>query len=193
MVIKTKIIAIALAGVGILGTGAVATIQNGRTVVNSPSYHREGEKGTDLTEVKQPVVETKTETKEVEIPFSTTTIQDSSKAKGTSYVKTEGQNGTKTEIYEVTYTDGEVTDRRLVSSEVTKEPVNKVVAEGTYVKPATNNCPNGTYKNSAGNTVCRPAQTNTGGATAQCRDGSYSYSQSRRGTCSHHGGVARWL
>ncbi|MBR1875335.1 DUF3761 domain-containing protein [Candidatus Saccharibacteria bacterium] len=96
-------------------------------------------------------------------------------------------------MYEVTYTDGEVTDRRLVSSEVTKEPVNKVVAEGTYVKPATNNCPNGTYKNSAGNTVCRPAQTNTGGATAQCRDGSYSYSQSRRGTCSHHGGVARWL
>lgn len=31
------------------------------------------------------------------------------------------------------------------------------------------------------------------GATAQCRDGSYSYSQHRQGTCSHHGGVARWL
>lgn len=31
------------------------------------------------------------------------------------------------------------------------------------------------------------------GATAQCRDGSYSFSQNRRGTCSHHGGVARWL
>jgi len=193
MVIKTKIIAIALAGVGVFSAGTVATIQNSRTVVNNPNYSEEGKKGTDLTEVKQPVVETKTETKEVEIPFSTTTIQDSSKAKGTSYVKTEGQNGIKTETYEVTYTDGRETGRRLVSSEVTKEPVNKVVAEGTYVKPATNKCPNGTYKNSAGNTVCRPAQTNTGGATAQCRDGSYSYSQSRRGTCSHHGGVARWL
>lgn len=31
------------------------------------------------------------------------------------------------------------------------------------------------------------------GATALCNDGTYSYSQNRRGTCSHHGGVARWL
>lgn len=30
------------------------------------------------------------------------------------------------------------------------------------------------------------------GASARCRDGSLSYSQSRRGTCSHHGGVAVW-
>jgi len=28
--------------------------------------------------------------------------------------------------------------------------------------------------------------------TAQCRDGSYSYSAHARGTCSWHGGVARW-
>jgi hypothetical protein len=31
------------------------------------------------------------------------------------------------------------------------------------------------------------------GATARCRDGTYSFSQHRSGTCSHHGGVARWL
>ena len=31
------------------------------------------------------------------------------------------------------------------------------------------------------------------GATAQCRDGTYSFSQHRQGTCSHHGGVSRWL
>ena len=31
------------------------------------------------------------------------------------------------------------------------------------------------------------------GATALCRDGTYSFSKSRRGTCSHHGGVAKWL
>ncbi|HEV7134123.1 MAG TPA: DUF3761 domain-containing protein [Gaiellaceae bacterium] len=31
------------------------------------------------------------------------------------------------------------------------------------------------------------------GATAQCRDGSYSYSQTHSGTCSYHGGVAVWL
>jgi hypothetical protein len=31
------------------------------------------------------------------------------------------------------------------------------------------------------------------GATAICNDGTYSYSQNRRGTCSHHGGVQQWL
>ena len=31
------------------------------------------------------------------------------------------------------------------------------------------------------------------GATAQCRDRTYSYSQHHSGTCSHHGGVAAWL
>lgn len=31
------------------------------------------------------------------------------------------------------------------------------------------------------------------GATALCNDGTYSYSQTRRGTCSHHGGVAIWF
>lgn len=31
------------------------------------------------------------------------------------------------------------------------------------------------------------------GATAECRDGSLSYSAHRRGTCSHHGGVKRWF
>jgi Protein of unknown function (DUF3761)/Protein of unknown function (DUF1524) len=31
------------------------------------------------------------------------------------------------------------------------------------------------------------------GATAICRDGTYSYSAHRSGTCSHHGGVEEWL
>jgi hypothetical protein len=37
------------------------------------------------------------------------------------------------------------------------------------------------------------AATPPPGATALCRDGTYSYSTHRSGTCSHHGGVARWL
>jgi hypothetical protein len=30
------------------------------------------------------------------------------------------------------------------------------------------------------------------GATAKCRDGSYSHSAHRSGTCARHGGVAQW-
>lgn len=53
------------------------------------------------------------------------------------------------------------------------------------------------YTNSSGNTVHSPAYSETdaipAGATAQCRDGTYSFSQHRSGTCSYHGGVAQWL
>ena len=54
---------------------------------------------------------------------------------------------------------------------------------------------NGSYVNSKGQTVRRPENCTTTpqGATAQCGDGTYSFSKSRRGTCSHHGGVAKWL
>jgi hypothetical protein len=51
------------------------------------------------------------------------------------------------------------------------------------------------YTNVDGKRVHRPvhAATAPAGATAKCRDGSYSFSQYARGTCSHHGGVATWL
>ena len=53
------------------------------------------------------------------------------------------------------------------------------------------------YTNSDGHLVHSPAHTTTGhapaGASARCGDGTYSFSQHRRGTCSHHGGVAQWL
>ena len=69
----------------------------------------------------------------------------------------------------------------------------------TYQQPTTQSSDNlsndNYYTNSVGNTVHSPAYSNTVpvGASAQCRDGTYSFSQSRRGTCSHHGGVANWL
>lgn len=52
-----------------------------------------------------------------------------------------------------------------------------------------------TYENSAGARVPSPVRTDAPpvGATAQCRDGSYSFSRTRSGTCSGHGGVARWF
>ena len=48
-----------------------------------------------------------------------------------------------------------------------------------------------TYTNSAGQRVQSPTQLSSvpAGATAQCRDESYSFSHNQSGTCSHHG---RW-
>ncbi len=52
-----------------------------------------------------------------------------------------------------------------------------------------------TYTNTAGREVKSPTYSDTVpvGASAQCKDGTYSFSESRRGTCSGHGGVAIWL
>lgn len=51
------------------------------------------------------------------------------------------------------------------------------------------------YTNVEGYHIQSPTYYNStpAGATALCRDGTYSFSRNRRGTCSHHGGVARWL
>jgi septal ring-binding cell division protein DamX len=56
-------------------------------------------------------------------------------------------------------------------------------------------CDGDYYVNSDGNCVHRPEQAPAApaGATAKCQDGTYSFSQHRSGTCSHHGGVAEWL
>lgn len=54
---------------------------------------------------------------------------------------------------------------------------------------------NNTYINVDGNEVHSPAYASSvpSGASAICGDGTYSFSQNRRGTCSHHGGVSEWL
>lgn len=51
--------------------------------------------------------------------------------------------------------------------------------------------------NSSDNEVHTPAYSTNdsipAGATAKCSDGTYSFSQNSRGTCSHHKGVIQWL
>lgn len=51
------------------------------------------------------------------------------------------------------------------------------------------------YKNHYGQTIQSPTYYDRppAGATAMCADGTYSFSASHRGTCSHHGGVRKWL
>lgn len=147
--------------------------------------------------VEEPAVEKKTVTETAVIPFARTTVDDGNLEKGKTVIKTNGVNGVKTLTYEITYEDSVETDKKLVKEEITTAPVTQVTSVGTYVyvAPAQPSCPNGTYVNSAGDTVCSPYSSPSApaGATARCADGTYSFSQSRSGTCSHHGGVAQWL
>ncbi len=147
-----------------------------------------------LVEPTTPEITTEAETKTISIPYETINRDDNTLARGTTKVVQEGSLGTREDVYTVTYTDGVETNRVLTSSKVLRLPVTRIINNGTYVAPQPQTiCENGTYINSAGQTVCRPSSSNNGGATAICRDGTYSYSQSRRGTCSHHGGVRQWL
>jgi hypothetical protein len=56
-------------------------------------------------------------------------------------------------------------------------------------------CNNQHYLNSSGDVVHSPSCGSESEAPhhmATCRDGSFSYSEHHRGTCSHHGVVAHW-
>lgn len=75
-------------------------------------------------------------------------------------------------------------------------PSPSLSREPTVVRPQqTQSCGDDSYVNSSGHCIHRPvrAPTAPAGASARCRDGTYSFSEHRRGTCSHHGGVAEWL
>ncbi len=75
--------------------------------------------------------------------------------------------------------------------------VPRAVEIKTSVQQGTELSNDNYYTNVDGNSVHSPAYTEDNsvpaGASARCRDGTYSFSQHRSGTCSHHGGVARWL
>ncbi len=74
------------------------------------------------------------------------------------------------------------------------------VKEGSNYSPQTKTSSNSSlsnddyYTNVNGDKIHSPAYAPSipAGASAQCRDGTYSFSANRRGTCSHHGGVATW-
>ena len=123
---------------------------------------------------------------------------------------------------DTTYTTGAVSLRakpdpsaRSVARLAAETPVQVLACENGWCQTAVNGLngylprlslsahPNGSfvegagYTNSKGNRVRSPTRTADNqppaGATAQCRNGTFSFSQSRRGTCSHHAGVAKWL
>jgi hypothetical protein len=127
------------------------------------------------------------------LPFETVNQIDSVLPKGRTIVKQYGFNGTKSVTYRVTYKDSTEVGREKVSERVVTPAKNKIVLIGSYVFPTfkPSNITGGGYINTYGNYIPSPG-TSSAGASAKCSDGTYSYSQSRRGTCSYHGGVSIW-
>lgn len=118
---------------GKIALWAVTTIIVGGII--SASASSPDNNSVDIGDTVEPVIETTRVTDTEPIPYKKTTVNDSSLEKGKKTVRTAGLEGLKTLTYEVTYTDGIETARKLIKEEVTSKPTNEVVAIGTYVKP----------------------------------------------------------
>lgn len=94
---------------------------------------------TDKTEQKQvpkPKITKETITETEEIPFESTTTNDGSLDKGKTKITSQGINGVKTFTYEIVYTDGKQTDKKLLKEEVITAPVRQITAIGTKAATA---------------------------------------------------------
>ena len=86
---------------------------------------------------QEPQIETSYETVEWAVEFDTEYQANSEMYEGNSKVVQEGVNGSRTVQYVIKKADGEVISKDIVSSEVTKEPVKKIVVYGTKKQTTT--------------------------------------------------------
>lgn len=66
------------------------------------------------------------------IPYTSVTVQDTSKYLGYTGVKVKGQNGIRSVTADVVYVNGVEVSRTILNTEVIKEPVQEVIAKGAY-------------------------------------------------------------
>ncbi|MPZ27889.1 MAG: hypothetical protein GEV12_16130 [Micromonosporaceae bacterium] len=121
---------------GLAALGAIGDDDPAERAAPGPSTSATGQRATATAAptTRRPTVVTRTVTETEEIPFEETTVEDSSAPEGTEEVRTEGTVGERTITYEVTLTDGVETGKRRVDTDVTRDPVDRVVVVGT--KPA---------------------------------------------------------
>jgi uncharacterized protein YabE (DUF348 family) len=78
------------------------------------------------------------------IDFSTIERDDSSMLEGETEVVREGAEGARDVTYRITYRNGEVVARKVLTQDVTREPVDAIVRVGTKEEPTANFASGGT-------------------------------------------------
>ena len=81
------------------------------------------------------VVTTQETTEDQAIPFDNTTKEDPNLAKGKHEVVQEGQEGVLRITYKQVYKNGVLISQDSISEDVVQQPVDQVMAIGTYVEP----------------------------------------------------------
>ena len=117
-------IAIALALIFAAGFAMTSTAssRNGYTAANAAKNTSQEQ----YSGVKQ-------ETEYEDIDYETKTIDDAELEYGQTVVRVPGATGTKKVVYNITYKDGKVVSRVVLSEEVTVQPTTQVVARGTKI------------------------------------------------------------
>ncbi|MGB9866621.1 MAG: G5 domain-containing protein [Bacillota bacterium] len=103
-------------------------IQLGEGVAVAPAPEEPVSAG---AEIKVMAVETKEVVEKVTIPYSQRKIEDSHLEAGLSRIVNPGAPGVKEVKLAVTYVDGKLASKKVISEKVIKQPVDRVVAMGT--------------------------------------------------------------
>ena len=76
----------------------------------------------------------KQETDDVDVAFKVDTNNDDSLGWRITKITQPGVKGVRENVYKVVYNDGKEISRKLLQSDVTKDPTDQIVTQGTYVK-----------------------------------------------------------
>ncbi|KKQ60243.1 MAG: Lipoprotein A family protein [Parcubacteria group bacterium GW2011_GWC1_38_22] len=76
----------------------------------------------------------KEETKNLDIDFKTTSNEDDKLGWRVKKVTQKGEKGVKEVKYKVVFNDGKEISRKILESNIVKDPVNEVVTQGTHVE-----------------------------------------------------------
>ncbi len=120
------------------------------------------------------------------IDFDTVQRDDSSMMQGDSTVVREGSEGTRNVTYQLVFRNGDLAVRKVLSQQVTRQPVDEIVKVGTKEEPA----PTTNYV-SGGSAWDRIAQCESGGNwAANTGNGYYGGLQFNLSTWQAYGGVS---
>lgn len=132
--IKTALAVIGLLVLAACGAEGAPTATGTRTGA-VPATQTAAPSATPSAPTEAPSVVRRIITKKRAIPFQTMKVTDPALPKGTIRVTNRGTRGVKIFTFKVTYINGVQTHRKLVSKEVVRPPVTRVIAVGTKERP----------------------------------------------------------
>ncbi len=135
---KTKKILLIVGACTVFGIASpTSELQNTQAPTDQSQSQQDTQEINLTEETPLNTVETKTEEITETVSYEVIEQNDATLESGTTKTKTEGQDGERTIVYEVTYENGIEAERAEVSNTVTTPPTNKIILIGTKIAQTT--------------------------------------------------------